>query len=147
MAGPAEVGLRVQRRRANEEGGGEDGEKDRRRGRKLGRSEVVYGEALRRRRTDGAELGASEYVLRAMEFVIIDIPSVPFQEGVILGEVPPSAEYRVFAEVYLRNGCRDPVLEIVSLEEVWGWFGMGRWCHRRSPFNEEREARGRGVSW
>lgn len=66
----------------------------------------------------GAGLVASEYLWRALMFGIRDISNVPFQEGVVLGEVPHSAEYRVFAEEGLRNGCWDRVFESVSQEKV-----------------------------
>ena len=65
-----------------------------------------------------SELGASEYIARQVRFGILDMPSVPFEEGLIFGELPQGEEDRAFAREDLKRGCEEGVYEWVCCDEV-----------------------------
>lgn len=65
-----------------------------------------------------SELKASEYLVRAVRYGIRDMPSVPFTDGLVLGEIPQSEEDKEFAEGDLKKGCREGVYEEIGPEEV-----------------------------
>lgn len=73
------------------------------------------------RRADAwRELGASEFVCRAIQYGIVDMPRVPFEGGWILPEVPQTEEDRVFAQGELEDGCRPGkgIYEEIAREEA-----------------------------
>lgn len=66
-----------------------------------------------------SELGASEYLTRAIRYGVMDMPTVPFTEGLILGDLPQSTEDREFARSDLERGCRESVYEEITREEAY----------------------------
>lgn len=63
-------------------------------------------------------LGASGYVERVVRFGIRVLPTVMFRDGVVLGEIPQSAEDREFGKEDLKRVVRDGMYEMVGTEEV-----------------------------
>lgn len=61
-----------------------------------------------------SELGASEFLCRAIRYGIRDMPTVPFTEGRVLGEIPQSEKDKLFAREDLRSGCQSGVYEEIS---------------------------------
>lgn len=51
-------------------------------------------------------LGASEYLVRAVKYGILDLPVIPFTEGLIMGEIPQMGEDEAFGLRDLETGCR-----------------------------------------
>lgn len=65
-----------------------------------------------------SELGASEYLTRAIRYGILDLPTVPFEDGLVLGELPQTAKDKDFARRDLEHGCREGVYEEVDYSEA-----------------------------
>ena len=63
-------------------------------------------------------MGASEYLTRKIRYGILDLPSVPFEEGVVLGELPQSEEDRMLETDDLERGCKEGLYERVGNEEA-----------------------------
>lgn len=51
-------------------------------------------------------LGSSEYLVRAIRFSIMDRPMRPFVDGLVLGNIPQSAEDKSFAREDLVKGVQ-----------------------------------------
>ena len=66
-----------------------------------------------------SELGASKYLTLAIRYGVMDMPTVPFTEGLILGDLPQSTEDREFARSDLERGCRESVYEEITREEAY----------------------------
>jgi hypothetical protein len=71
------------------------------------------------------EVGASEYLCRAIRFGIHEEPTVPFTEGTFLPPVPQTQEDLLFAEDDLGQGCLSGVYERVSRREAEGLRATG----------------------
>ena len=65
-----------------------------------------------------SEVGASEYLTRQIRYGILYLPSVPFEEGMVLGELPQSEEDRMFGRDDLERGCKEGLYERVGYEEA-----------------------------
>ena len=59
-------------------------------------------------------IGASDALLRAIMFGIVDPPTVPFTEREIMAELPQSEKDKTFARHDLENGCNEGIYEEVS---------------------------------
>lgn len=75
-----------------------------------------------------SELGASEYLCRALRYGIREMPSVPFTGGTVLGEIPQSAEDISFAREDLRVGCVTGVYEELTREGARRILRTGKMC-------------------
>ena len=73
-----------------------------------------------------SELGASEYLVRAIRYGIRDMPAVPFTDGLVLGEIPQSEEDRCFVPKDLLDRCQKGIYERVSSKEVEGIVQSGK---------------------
>ena len=56
-------------------------------------------------------IGASDALLRAIMFDIVDPPTVPFTEGEIIPELPHSEKDKTFARQNLENGWNEGIYE------------------------------------
>ena len=57
------------------------------------------------------DLGASEYLVRAIRFGILDRPTMPFTEGIVLENIPQSEEKMAFGVQDLMKGCANGLYE------------------------------------
>lgn len=81
------------------------------------------------RRADAwRQLGASEFLCRAIRFGIRDMPSVPFTDGCVLGEIPQKEADLEFGREDLRAGCAGGVYEEVFAEEAAAIVRSGKMC-------------------
>lgn len=81
-----------------------------------------------RRWKDWDAIGAPAYEARAVRYGIVDMPSVPFECGVLLPTVPQSPEDLAFGTAELAEGCRaaNRFYEEVTEEEAMGLVGQGK---------------------
>lgn len=74
----------------------------------------------RRRVEAWRRLGCSDYICRAIQFGVYELPVRPFVqgEGVELGDIPQGLEDRAFARKDLMDGCKNGIYEEVNRKEV-----------------------------
>jgi hypothetical protein len=64
------------------------------------------------------DLGASEYLCRAIQHGIMEKPTKPVTSGETMGLIPQSPEVLAFIREDLRAGCQEGIYEEVSRVEV-----------------------------
>jgi hypothetical protein len=72
------------------------------------------------------DIRATEYVVRAIRFGILDLPSTPFTSGLVLPAIPQNKEDLEFGKEDLRIGCDSGIYEELSAEEVRAVVETGR---------------------
>lgn len=92
-------------------------------------------------------LGALGYLTRAIRFGVLDLPTVPFTEVLVLPEVPQTEKDRRFSRGDLRDGLERGIYEMVSPEYAQSQVARGRMVS--SAFTtwkgEVKERKGRFV--
>jgi hypothetical protein len=63
-------------------------------------------------------LGASEYLCRAVQFGILEQPSIPFSSGEVMNPIPQTPEDLAFGSEDLRSGCQEGTYEEVMIGEA-----------------------------
>ena len=56
-----------------------------------------------------SELGVNEYISRQIRYGVLDLPTVPFEDGTVLRELSQTAEDGKLAREDLAKGCREGV--------------------------------------
>lgn len=69
---------------------------------------------------------ASEFLERAVRYGVRDMPTVPFMEGVVFGEVPQGEEDLRFAEPEMEKMLKLRMVERVGEKEVWRLVRSGK---------------------
>ena len=65
-----------------------------------------------------SELGFNEYLALQIRYGVLDMPTVPFEDGTVLSELPQTEEDRRYATEDLARGCREGVYEELGFEEA-----------------------------
>jgi hypothetical protein len=63
-------------------------------------------------------LGASEFLCRAVQFGILEQPSIPFTSGEAMTPIPQTPEDLAFGREDLRAGCQERIYEKITPEEA-----------------------------
>jgi hypothetical protein len=63
-------------------------------------------------------LGASEFLCRAVQFGILEQPSIPPSSGEVMNPIPQTSEDRAFGREDLRAGCHEGIYEVVTTGEA-----------------------------
>jgi hypothetical protein len=63
-------------------------------------------------------LGTSEYLYRAVQFGILEQPSIPFSSGEVMNPIPQTPEDLAFGREDLRAGCQEGIYEEVTTGEA-----------------------------
>jgi hypothetical protein len=63
-------------------------------------------------------LGASEFLCRAVQFGILEQPSIPFSSSEVMNQIPQTPEDLAFRRKDLRAGCQEGIYEAVPTGEV-----------------------------
>jgi hypothetical protein len=61
-------------------------------------------------------LGATEFLCRAVQFGILEQPSIPFSSGEVMNPIPQTLEDLAFGREDLRAGCQECIHEEVTIE-------------------------------
>jgi hypothetical protein len=56
-------------------------------------------------------LGASEFLCRVVQFVILEQSSIPFSSGEVMNPIPQTPEDLAFGREDLRAGCQEGIYE------------------------------------
>jgi hypothetical protein len=70
-------------------------------------------------------LWVSEYLCRAVQFGILEQPSIPFSSGEIMNPIPQTPEDLAFGSEDLRAGCQEGIYEEVTTGEAEGIRSTG----------------------
>jgi hypothetical protein len=63
-------------------------------------------------------LGTSEYLCRAVQFGILEQPSIPFSSGEVMNPIPQTPKDLAFGREDLRAGCQEGIYEEVTTGEA-----------------------------
>jgi hypothetical protein len=63
-------------------------------------------------------LGALKYLCRAVQFWILEQPSIPFSSGEVMNPIPQTSEDLAFGHEDLRTGCQEGIYDEVTTEEA-----------------------------
>ena len=65
-----------------------------------------------------SELGVNEYITCQIRYGVLDMLTVPFEDGTLLSKLPQTAEDREFSMGDLVRGCREGVYEELGVGEA-----------------------------
>jgi hypothetical protein len=63
-------------------------------------------------------LGASEYLCRAVQFGVLEQPSIPFSRDEFMNPIPQTPEDLAFGREDLQAGCQEGIYEEVTIGEA-----------------------------
>jgi hypothetical protein len=63
-------------------------------------------------------LGASEFLCRAVQFGILEQPSITSSSGEVMNPIPQTPEDLAFEREDIRTGCQEGIYEKVTTEEA-----------------------------
>lgn len=74
----------------------------------------------------GTAIGASPFVVKAVTYVIRDMPRIPFTEGFVFGEILQTEEDKEFAGTELEKRDSIGIFEEVGRQEVQQLVAEGK---------------------